>query len=79
METYILNWNQETAEKAREIIQKGELVAFPTETIYGLWADALNEEAVKKNIRCKMKTFFKSINSTYLRERTNSRIGNSRE
>jgi tRNA A37 threonylcarbamoyladenosine synthetase subunit TsaC/SUA5/YrdC len=36
METYILNWNQETAEKAREIIQKGELVAFPTETIYGL-------------------------------------------
>ena len=48
METHILNWNQETAEKAREIIQKGELVAFPTETIYGLWADALNEEAVKK-------------------------------
>ena len=28
METYILIWNQETAEKAREIIQKGELVAF---------------------------------------------------
>ena len=25
----------------------GELVAFPTETVYGLGANALNEEAVK--------------------------------
>lgn len=29
-----------------EIIQKGGLVAFPTETVYGLGADALNAEAV---------------------------------
>ena len=31
---------------AAEIIQKGGLVAFPTETVYGLGADALNAEAV---------------------------------
>lgn len=31
---------------AAEIIQKGGLVAFPTETVYGLGADALNSEAV---------------------------------
>jgi L-threonylcarbamoyladenylate synthase len=31
---------------AAEVIQKGGLVAFPTETVYGLGADALNPEAV---------------------------------
>lgn len=31
-----------------EIIKKGGLVAFPTETVYGLGANALNEEAAKK-------------------------------
>jgi len=30
------------------LIQKGELVAFPTETVYGLGANALDEEAVRK-------------------------------
>ena len=34
--------------KAAEIIRKGGLVAFPTETVYGLGADALNPDAVKK-------------------------------
>ncbi len=39
-----------TGDSIREaslLLQKGELVAFPTETVYGLGADALNEEAVK--------------------------------
>lgn len=34
--------------RAGEIIREGGLVAFPTETVYGLGADALNEEAAKK-------------------------------
>ncbi|MGE5187814.1 MAG: L-threonylcarbamoyladenylate synthase [Betaproteobacteria bacterium] len=40
--------NPETTEinAAAEIIKKGGLVAFPTETVYGLGADALNAEAV---------------------------------
>ena len=31
---------------AADIVRKGGLVAFPTETVYGLGADALNSEAV---------------------------------
>lgn len=31
-----------------ELIQNGEIVAFPTETVYGLGASALNDEAVSK-------------------------------
>jgi L-threonylcarbamoyladenylate synthase len=34
--------------KAAEIIKKGGLVAFPTETVYGLGADALNPWAVRR-------------------------------
>lgn len=34
--------------KASEIIKKGGLVVFPTETVYGLGADATNAEASKK-------------------------------
>ena len=34
--------------QAAEIIKRGGLVAFPTETVYGLGADAFNEEAVRR-------------------------------
>ena len=34
--------------KAAEIIKSGGLVAFPTETVYGIGADAFNEEAVSR-------------------------------
>ena len=33
---------------AARFIQRGEVVAFPTETVYGLGADIFNEEAVEK-------------------------------
>ncbi|MGC8924010.1 MAG: L-threonylcarbamoyladenylate synthase [Candidatus Micrarchaeia archaeon] len=33
---------------AADLIRKGELVAFPTETVYGLGADAFNPYAIKK-------------------------------
>ena len=35
-------------EKGAKLILNGELVVFPTETVYGLGADAFNEDAVKK-------------------------------
>lgn len=35
-------------EEASAILKAGGLVAFPTETVYGLGADALNEEAAKQ-------------------------------
>ena len=39
--------------EAGEIIRQGGLVAFPTETVYGLGADALNSEAVAKIFQAK--------------------------
>jgi L-threonylcarbamoyladenylate synthase len=38
---------------AAEFIRKGGLVAFPTETVYGLGADALNPEAVRTLFKVK--------------------------
>ena len=34
--------------RAGEVIKNGGLVAFPTETVYGLGGDALNAESAKK-------------------------------
>lgn len=42
-----------TVEKAGKIIREGGLVAFPTETVYGLGADALQSEAAAKIYRAK--------------------------
>ncbi|MGL5378666.1 L-threonylcarbamoyladenylate synthase [Clostridium sp.] len=38
---------------AGEIIKSGGIVAFPTETVYGLGANALNDEAVSKIFKAK--------------------------
>ena len=38
----------ETMKQAGQIIKNGGLVAFPTETVYGLGGDALNKESSKK-------------------------------
>ena len=48
MKTRILSTTENDIAEAAEIIQQGGLVAFPTETVYGLGADALNAEAVAK-------------------------------
>ena len=49
IKTIISSGNDEAAiEKASEILRQGGLVAFPTETVYGLGADALNEDASAK-------------------------------
>ena len=39
---------EEELEEAARILREGGLVAFPTETVYGLGANALDEEAAKK-------------------------------
>jgi len=43
----------QTIHTAASIIRNGGLVAFPTETVYGLGADALNPEAVKALFKAK--------------------------
>ena len=40
--------SREAVGEAGKIIKNGGLVAFPTETVYGLGADGFNEEAAKK-------------------------------
>ena len=39
--------------RAAELLRAGELVAIPTETVYGLAADALNGRAVRKIFEAK--------------------------
>jgi L-threonylcarbamoyladenylate synthase len=41
--------------QAAKIIRRGGLVAFPTETVYGLGANALSEEAVAKIFKAKQR------------------------
>lgn len=46
--TMLLTSSEADIEFAAELIRRGELVGMPTETVYGLGADALNGEAVGK-------------------------------
>jgi L-threonylcarbamoyladenylate synthase len=43
---------------ATELLKKGEIVGIPTETVYGLAGNALNEEAVLKIFKAKNRPFF---------------------
>ena len=43
--------SEEELERAAQIIRRGGLVAFPTETVYGLGANALDREAVGASTR----------------------------
>lgn len=47
------NINKAYIKKAADLIKEGALVAFPTETVYGLGADGLNNEACKKIFKAK--------------------------
>lgn len=45
--------DEDVIREAGEVLKNGGLVAFPTETVYGLGADALKEEAAKKTYEAK--------------------------
>ena len=46
---------REDVEQAAEIVREGGTVAFPTETVYGLGANALSAEAVEKIFAAKLR------------------------
>jgi len=48
LQTKILQPTEENLLRAAQLIKRGELVAFPTETVYGLGADGLNVAACEK-------------------------------
>ena len=47
MQTKLLQFTDEDLRIAGQLIRDGKLVAFPTETVYGLGANALDVAAVK--------------------------------
>lgn len=49
--------DEKIIQKAAEIIVSGRLVAFPTETVYGLGANALNTDAVEKIFQAKKRPY----------------------
>lgn len=50
--------DQSDIQQAAQIIQTGGLVAMPTETVYGLGANALNPDAVAKIFQSKERPYF---------------------
>jgi L-threonylcarbamoyladenylate synthase len=61
-----LSIDQATIERAARLIRDGELVALPTETVYGLGADATNERAVAKIFEAKDRPHFNPLISHVL-------------
>ena len=53
MQTKLLNFTDEHLQLAGELIRQGKLVAFPTETVYGLGANAFDESAVLSTFTAK--------------------------
>lgn len=53
LETFDINKDKKDIETAAEILRNGGIVAIPTETVYGLAADAFDSEAVKKIFEAK--------------------------
>ncbi len=45
----------QSPEEAAELIKQGRIVAFPTETVYGLGADIFNEDAIRKIFEAKQR------------------------
>jgi len=57
----ILEATSENIAKAAEEIRRGNIVAFPTETVYGLGADGLNPIAVSKIFEAKNRPSFNPL------------------
>ena len=55
---------------AANLILKGGLVAFPTETVYGIGAIASNKNAINRIYSIKGRPKKKSINSSYSQYRS---------
>ena len=61
MDTKLLKINSDGYAYASEILQSGGLVAFPTETVYGLGANALNSDAVAEIYTAKKRPNFNPL------------------
>ena len=53
--------NKEGIKKASEIISKGGIVIFPTDTVYGIGCNPYNKESVEKIYKIKSRDIIKSV------------------
>ena len=53
LETLLLSADDHSLLLAADLLRSGQLVAFPTETVYGLGADATNVKAVLSIFKAK--------------------------
>ena len=60
-ETSVLGANESGIAKAAELLRRGQLVAIPTETVYGLGADACNSMAVAAIYEAKERPSFNPL------------------
>ena len=56
-----LDCDDEGIKKTSQIIQKGGIVVFPTDTVYGIGCNPYNENSVKKIYEIKSRTELKSL------------------
>ena len=61
METHVLPFNRHTIGNAAQLIIAGQPVAIPTETVYGLAADATNPKAVARIYEAKGRPSFNPL------------------
>jgi len=61
LQTKIFNTSRHDLSKASELIKSGGTLAFPTETVYGLGADATNKLAVAKIFQAKGRPSFNPL------------------
>src|SRR3954470_13274095 len=61
MQTRVLPFNDEAIAEAAQLILAGEPVAIPTETVYGLAADATNAQAVARIYQAKGRPSFNPL------------------
>src|SRR5690625_1449246 len=59
--TPLLKLNDRSLARAAELLRAGGLVAFPTETVYGLGADASNDQAVARIFAAKERPRFNPL------------------
>ena len=66
MKTIIYDWKEEIKKEeldhVKEVLDKGGVVIFPTDTVYGIGCNCFNEEAIDKLFEFKQRDYMKPIN-----------------
>lgn len=55
------NIKEDELKKVKETLKKGGIIAFPTDTVYGLACDCFNEDAIEKLYKIKNRPSYKPI------------------